>query len=58
LLKADETIRNALEKALQLTPAWFTVSFGNSVFTWLSDQTQEVSIEVRLQLPRFTAGTR
>lgn len=58
LLKMDEMIRNALEKTLQLAPAWFTVSIGNSTFVWMNDQIQEVNIDVRLQLPRFTSGTR
>ena len=57
-LKINELIKNALEKNLQLVPAWFKVSFGQSKFTWLNDQVQEVNIDVRLQLPRFTAGTR
>lgn len=57
-LELDELIRNAIEAILQLGGAANIVRTGDTIFAQLSDDAREGVIDIDIETPRFTAGSR
>jgi hypothetical protein len=58
LIAYDEAICNALEKFITLSGGWNNAEYGDSLLTYVNDDYAQIQMELKLTLPRFTAGER